>query len=30
MADLQFGMSLRGSDIDHVPAVEALGFGVDG
>jgi probable F420-dependent oxidoreductase len=26
MADLQFGVSLRGIDIDHVPAVEALGF----
>ena len=26
MAELQFGVSLRGIDIDHVPAVEALGF----
>lgn len=26
MANLQFGVSLRGTDIDHVTAVEALGF----
>jgi probable F420-dependent oxidoreductase len=26
MADLQFGMSIRGADIDHVPAIETLGF----
>jgi alkanesulfonate monooxygenase SsuD/methylene tetrahydromethanopterin reductase-like flavin-dependent oxidoreductase (luciferase family) len=26
MAELQFGVSLRGTDIDHVTAVEALGF----
>jgi probable F420-dependent oxidoreductase len=26
MAELQFGVSLRGSEIDHVTAIEALGF----
>jgi alkanesulfonate monooxygenase SsuD/methylene tetrahydromethanopterin reductase-like flavin-dependent oxidoreductase (luciferase family) len=26
MADLQFGVSIRGTDIDHVSAIEALGF----
>jgi probable F420-dependent oxidoreductase len=26
MADLQFGVSIRGTDIDHVTAIEALGF----
>jgi alkanesulfonate monooxygenase SsuD/methylene tetrahydromethanopterin reductase-like flavin-dependent oxidoreductase (luciferase family) len=26
MAALQFGVSLRGTDIDHVTAIEALGF----
>lgn len=26
MADLQFGVSIRGTDIDHVAAIEALGF----
>ena len=26
MADLQFGISIRGTDIDHVTAIEVLGF----
>ena len=26
VADLQFGVSIRGTDIDHVTAIEALGF----
>ncbi len=26
MAELQFGVSIRGTDIDHVTAIEALGF----
>jgi probable F420-dependent oxidoreductase len=26
MADLHFGVSIRGTDIDHVTAIEALGF----
>jgi len=26
MADLQFGVSIRGTDIDHVTAIETLGF----
>jgi probable F420-dependent oxidoreductase len=26
MADLQFGISIRGTEIDHVTAIEALGF----
>jgi probable F420-dependent oxidoreductase len=26
MADIQFGVSIRGTDIDHVTAVETLGF----
>ena len=26
MTDIRFGVSIRGTDIDHVPAIEALGF----
>lgn len=26
MADIQFGVSIRGTDIDHVTAIETLGF----